>query len=188
VRLGVRWTRDEAETSEHEFLARLVRTGEHRVEIPGGGPHANVRLDIDAEGEPSWVETEPYPTDLSGTIRRYEIQIIAPDGRFLRAPISSEFDAPLVPEDAPKDLVDALRRAWKVRPPRGRPGEQTERIESIIAKARELGGDLGADSVTNRRVARELGRVNEWGEPTSDYNRDVKAHGGWAAVRHSAGI
>ena len=176
------------ETATDEFLARLVRTGREIVDLPGGGPPARMRLAIDEDGEARWVETEPYPTDLRGVINRYEIQIVAPDGRVLRAPISSQFDAPLVPEDAPKGLVHALRRAWKAGPPRGRPPEDADRIEAIIAKAKELGQVDGANVATKRRVARELERVNEWGDPTSDYNRDVRAHGGWAAIKQSAGL
>ena len=176
------------ETATDELLARLVRTGREIVDVPGAGSPARMRLAIDADGEPSWVETEPYPTDLRGAIVHYEIRIVALDGRMLRAPISSEFDAPLVPEDADQDLVDALRRAWRARPPRGRPPEGIDRIEAIIAKAREIGEGVGAHAATKRRVAGALGRVNEWGDPTSDYSRDVKAHGGWAAIKQSAGL
>lgn len=64
---------------------------------------------------------------------------------------------------------------------RTRPSEQEVRIQAIVAATAELGGGASRD-----RVADALGRSDEWGEPNSDYKRDVAAAGGFEAIRRRA--
>jgi hypothetical protein len=66
----------------------------------------------------------------------------------------------------------------------GRRSDQDRRIAAIVDKARELGPEAG----TRDTVAGALGRADEWGEPQSDYRRDVRKAGGWEAIRRAAGF
>ena len=62
-----------------------------------------------------------------------------------------------------------------------RPAERDARIQAIVDAARELG-----DAATRNRVAEVLGRSDEQGVANSDYKRDVREAGGWAAIRRRA--
>lgn len=83
--------------------------------------------------------------------------------------------------EATTDGLAQLRRKWLGTG--GRTSERDARIAAIIEAAHRFG--VGA---TRDGIAAELGRLDEWGEPRSDFKRDVKAAGGWAEIRKRAGL
>jgi hypothetical protein len=178
-RLRVRWaTGSDDKPAVGEAIARLARVpgSETAERYPRAGlPAPALRLDKET-GEVTF--TEPRPTDLVISRHRMELTITASDGRELRAHFGSDKNAPQIDADADDDLRDALIRAWRKRPPLGRPPEQEARIRAIVDAARDLG-----QGATRDRVAAALGRVDEWGEPHSDYKRDVSDAGGFEEIR-----
>jgi hypothetical protein len=71
----------------------------------------------------------------------------------------------------------ALAVALPLRP--GRPSERAQRIQAIVEAIR-------SGAPTRRLAAQQLGRVNRWGEETSDFRRDVRAAGGMDRIRRLA--
>ena len=78
-----------------------------------------------------------------------------------------------------QDIVKALLR-WATA---GRPSEKEERIAMIVEEARRRGR-----AATLQGTAQTLGRAGRWGEPQSDFKRDVKDAGGWLAIKKRAGL
>lgn len=136
--------------------------------------------------------TREVPADgaplVGARLRDWRMSIETHDGRSLVARLPNEGDEyepgkPQIPVDAEHDLAELLMEAWEGRTKAGRRSEQSERIGDIIERCREMGA-----ACTKRGVAASLGRVNDDGEPTSPFNRDVKAAGKWAAIRRAAGL
>jgi hypothetical protein len=61
----------------------------------------------------------------------------------------------------------------------GRPSEREERIGAIVQEV------VNGHS-TRLGAAQALGRVDEWGIEGSDYKKDVRAAGGWKAIKARA--
>ena len=170
-----------------EFVARLRRVGGRTETYPGAG-RVGPRLTVDlATGEATATTPAAGPSDLVLNRSRIVLTVTAGDGRELVARFDLDADAPLIPEDADDDLRDALRRAWRDRPPLGRRPNQAARIAAIVTAAADL--PEGAD--TRATVAAVLGRVRRedgapTAEPSSAYKADVTAAGGWGEVRRRA--
>lgn len=62
------------------------------------------------------------------------------------------------------------------RPKPGRPSERDERTEAILQAIRN-----GAQ--TRRQGAAFTTRLDKWGNETADYKDDVRAAGGWQALK-----
>lgn len=98
-------------------------------------------------------------------------------------------DLPVLPLDVAKAVVARLGSegpivaAWARAKVAGRPSVQAERIEAIVAAAREIG-----PRATRLSAATRLGRVNEFAEMHGDYKRDVRAAGGWREIMRRAGF
>ena len=154
-------------------MARLrVRWTSNPDELPGPG-------EVLARLRHGWQRRQTFADGTSGIVRGgYRITIDASDGRGLVADVpaaDSDRAAPLVESDAPADLVDALNRAWRARPPLGRPSELEQRIAALVAAVR-------AGARTRRAAAQALGQLTEWGEERGNFKRDVAAAGGWRAI------
>lgn len=107
---------------------------------PGAGRMAP-SLVIDQDSGEVVGQTEPRATDLVVGRVREVVTVTAGDGRQLVARFDLDADEPLIPEGADADLVYALRRAWRRRPPIGRPPaimniESDEQVGQAVALTR----------------------------------------------------
>lgn len=74
-----------------------------------------------------------------------------------------------------RELADGVHLRW------GRPSERDERTRAIVEAIRAAGPGATRDA-----IAAALGRVDEWGQASSHYKADVRAAGGWVALKRQA--
>lgn len=129
--------------------------------------------------------TEPLPTDLSVRRLRLQLTVTAHDGRQARAFFDPRADAPFLEnEAADRDLVAALRRAWRL-PTDGRPRGSGRVLDwdMLVEAARVSVGAPTAESLSLDldKGLRTVERVAAAG-PRGDGKG-----GGMDAVRRAAG-
>ena len=130
--MRIRWSRDPEELPQPgEALARLRHTRVDRVAVTSGATMTR--------------------------FAEYRISVETGDGRVLVAEVpgsDSPHAAPLIPSDAPADLVDLLNRAWRARQGVGRPRGSTaiddagaERLRDAVREMRRDGRGTTIENV-----------------------------------------
>jgi hypothetical protein len=124
-----------------------------------------------------------HVTDAPPTIEVLDVTVTDREtGAAVTFPPVGPATAVLPLDIGPADVATLWRVAPKLadraRADVGRPPEQQARIARIVETTAEMG-----TTATRDRVAQALGRAGEDGMAQSDYKADVRAVGGWQAIK-----